>query len=318
MLAERWCIFRIASQGRPMHSSFLRYLDEVARQGSIRTAATVLRLSSTTINRKIIATEERLGIKLLERSPEGIELTEAGRMVLEHSRRTLYEFDKLQAVLDDMRELRTGHLTIHTLDSATFSVLPRILDRFIDQFPSISLSVMATSPEEILSAVAAGEADIGITFTRDLRPDLRVVCDKAAPFGILVRAGHPLAERASVGVADLQGYPLARTIDARGRQSLLDQVIESIAVSLSTHVYANMLTVTKQVIRSKDVIGIYTKIGFLQEIEAGEIKFVPLAIPVLADFRVGAVVSALAGISPPKRLFLNAVERVLRPLNFGS
>jgi DNA-binding transcriptional LysR family regulator len=43
-----------------MHSVFLRYLDEVARQGSIRKAASVLNVSSTSVNRKIINIEDRL------------------------------------------------------------------------------------------------------------------------------------------------------------------------------------------------------------------------------------------------------------------
>jgi DNA-binding transcriptional LysR family regulator len=315
---QRWCIFRTTPREAPMHSSILRYLDEVARQGSIRKAAAILHVNSTTINRKIIDTEERLGIKLFERSPEGVELTEAGRIVLEHSRKTLYEFEKVQTVIDDIRDLRAGHLTIHTLDSATFSILPRILDRFMAQYPSISLSIMATGPDEIIAAILSGEADIGLTFTKDLRPEVRALSEMATPFGILVRAGHPLAERASVNVGDLEGYPLTRTFDARKHGSLLDQEIESIAVKLSTHVYSNILTVAKHVIRSGNAIGIYTKIGFLEEIEAGEIKFVPLAVPSLSDYRIGAVVSALAGISTPKRLFLNAVDRVLRPLNFAS
>lgn len=300
-----------------MHSSFLRYLDEVAKQGSIRKAAAVLNVTSTSVNRNILNTEERLGIKLFDRSSGGVELTAAGKIVLEHCRRTLYEFAKVQAEIDDIRDLRIGHLSIQTVDSVTFSVLPRILDRFSDKFPGISLSVTAATPDDITTAVVAGEADIGITFTKDLRPELRVLSEKAAPFGIIVRPDHPLAERINVSVNDLLGYTLVRTIDARGRHSILDQEIESMTVAMSTQLFTNALTIAKQAIQTNRFIGIYTKIGFIEEIEAGAVKFVPLAVKALSEYKIGAIISASVGITPAKHLFLNAVDQTFRALNFG-
>lgn len=301
-----------------MHSVFLRYLDEVARQKSIRKAAKVLNVSSTSINRKIINVEKRLGIQIFDRSPEGVELTAAGKIVLEHSRKTLYDFLQVKTIIDDIRDLRTGHLSIQTLDSITFGVLPRILEGFSNQHPGISLSVRTSVPEQISADVASGETDIGFTFTNDMHPGVRIVAEKAAPFGIIMRPDHPLAERNSVGVDDMLGYPLVRTIDARGRNSILDQEIDSISVSLSTHIFTNALTVAKQAILANQVVGIYTKIGFLEEIEKGDLKFVPLAVKSLSEYKIGLITSASASIDPVKRLFITSVERVFRSLSFGS
>lgn len=301
-----------------MHSRFLRYLDEVARQGSIRRAAVVLNCTSTSVNRKILQTEERLGIKLFERSPEGVELTAAGKIVLEHCRKTLYDYDKVQTIISDIRDLRVGHLSVQTLDSVTFGILPRILDRFGDEYPGISLSIAATTPDDISAAILSGEADIGITFNKNLRPELRVFSEKAAPFGIIVPRDHPLAERVNVSVHDLEGYPLVRTIDARGRSSILDQAFDTIAVPLSTHIFTNTLAVAKQVIQARKLIGIYTKIGFMAEIEAGSLMFVPLSEKILRENSICTVTSASVGITPAKHLFLNTAEKVFKSLNFGG
>ena len=54
-----------------MHASILRYLDEIANQGSIRKAAKILNISSTSINRQLLNIEAQLGVKLFDRSPEG-------------------------------------------------------------------------------------------------------------------------------------------------------------------------------------------------------------------------------------------------------
>lgn len=301
-----------------MHTVFLRYLDEVARQKSIRKAANVLNVSSTSINRKIINIEKSLGIQLFHRSPEGVELTAAGKIVLEHCRKTLYDFNQVKTIIDDIRDLRTGHLSIQTVDSMTFGVLPRILEGFSDQHPGISLSVTTSAPEQISESVASGETDIGFSFTNYLHPDVRVIAEKAAPFGVIMRPDHPLAERNSVGVEDIRGYPLVRTIDARGRNSILDQEMEMVAVSLSTHIFTNALTIAKQAIASNQAIGIYTKIGFLDEIDMGKLRFVPLSVKSLSQYKIGLIMSASSGIDPIKRLFTTSVEREFRSLSLNE
>lgn len=301
-----------------MHTIFLRYLDEVARQGSIRKAASLLNVSSTSVNRKIINIEETLGIRLFDRSPEGVEITPAGKIVLEHCRKTLYDFDRIKTIIDDLRDLRSGHLKIKTLDSVTFGVLPHVLEEYGDKYPGISLSVTTDQPDEIVNSVIKGEIDIGISFVNDIHPDVRVFSEKATPFGLIMRADHPLAERNSVTVDDIGGYQLVRTIDARAGHSLLDQEMTSLSVHLSTHIFTNALVIAKQAILTNQVVGIYTKMGFMREIERGELKFVKLAHKALSEYKVGVIVSATTAIDPVKHLFLGVVERQFRKLNFDT
>lgn len=301
-----------------MHAVFLRYLDEVARQGSIRKAANVLNVSSTSINRKIINIEESLGIRLFERSPEGVEITPAGKIVLEHCRKTLYDFGQIKTIIEDIRDLRSGHLRIQTLDSVTFGILPQILERFGDKYPGISLSVTTAQPDQITNAVADGETDIGISFTNESPKEVRVFAEKATPFGLIMRPDHPLAERMNVTIEDVVGYPLVRTIDARAGTSLLDQEMAAFALPMSTHIYTNALIIAKEAILTKQVVGIYTKIGFLREIERGELKFVRLSDPGLGKYKIGLLASATASIDPVKHLFISTAERAMRGLDFDS
>lgn len=301
-----------------MHSVFLRYLDEVARQGSIRKAANLLKVSSTSVNRKIINIEETLGVRLFDRSPEGVEITPAGKIVLEHCRKTLYDFDRVKAIVDDIRDLRTGHLNIQTLDSVTFGILPRVLEEFGNKYPGISLSITTEQPEAIVQSVISGDTDIGISFTNDIHPDVRVFAERAAPFGLIMWADHPLAERSSVTVDEVSAYPLVRTIDARAGHSLLDQEMASLSVHLSTHIFTNALFMAKQAILSRQVVGVYTKIGFLQEIERGELKFAKLSHKALGEYKIGLIVSAASSINPVKHLFLSVAERHLKTLKFDA
>lgn len=301
-----------------MHASFLRYFDEVARQRSIRKAAAILNITSTTVNRKIIAVEQGLGVRLFDRTPSGVVPTEIGMILLEHCRRTLHDFERTRILLDEMRDKRTGHLTIQTLDSAAFGLLPRAIQGFYGSFPHITLSVTTGMPENIVQAVAEGKADVGITFIRGLHPNVRTIFEKAAPFGVILPIGHPLAQRGSVRLEDIAEFRLIRTVDARGHNSLIDQMVTRFTAGLSTHLFTNTLSVAKRMILGNQGIGIYTKIGFYDEIERGEMAFVPIIAEELRDIRIGLIVSAAAGIDAAKKTICNAITRELKPLVLDS
>ncbi|MCR8724988.1 LysR family transcriptional regulator [Frigidibacter sp. ROC022] len=301
-----------------MHSIFLKYFDEVARQGSIRKAALVLNVSSTSVNRKILSVEDKLGVSLFTRTPEGVELTAVGGILLEHCRTTLHDYNRAKVLIDDARDLRTGHINVHTVDSVALSVLPQAIRKFSDAFPDISISVTTAQPDEVIQAVADGSADIGISFSFESHPDARVLSEKSAPFGILVRPDHPLVGRSSVRIDDIAPYRMVRTIDARGRNSIIDQAIASLASPLSTHIFTNMLTLAKQMILDNQGIGLYTKIGFYDEIMRGELCFVPLMQETLTNVRIGVFVSATQGIDPAKRLLCAAVQRTMAPMRLDN
>lgn len=294
-----------------MHSNFLKYFDEVARQGSIRKASTLLNVSSTSVNRKILSVENQLGVALFDRTPEGVTLTAIGAILLEHCRRTLHDYDRARILMDDLRDLRTGHIKLSTIDSVSYGILPDALRQFCQTFPDISISVTTAQPDEMVKAVAAGDTDVAVSFLFDLPPEVRVVTEKFAPFGIIVRPDHPLAERTNVGIADIAGYRLVRTIDARGRNSIIDQLVATVATALSTHIYSNSLYIAKQMILGGQGIGIYTKIGFLEDIAAGRLKYVPLMQEGLNEIRIGILVSANSGIDPAKRHLCDVLGRLI-------
>ena len=75
-----------------LHSRKLQYLDEIARSGSIRKAADRLNVSSSAINRQILALEEEFGVPLCERLPRGLRLTAAGELCIELVRDGLKDF----------------------------------------------------------------------------------------------------------------------------------------------------------------------------------------------------------------------------------
>ncbi len=106
-----------------MHAAVLRYFEAVAEDGSIRRASERLHISASAVNRQILKLEEQLGAPLFERRPDGMRLTDAGRLVLRHARDTLHDFARLRGDIDSLRG-GGGGVTIATLDSPAVHFLP--------------------------------------------------------------------------------------------------------------------------------------------------------------------------------------------------
>lgn len=303
---------------RTIHSKFLKYFDEVARQGSIRKAAALLNVSSTTINRKLIGVEQDLDVRLFDRTSDGVSLTTAGSVVVEHCRKTLYDFERLQELVGDIRDLRSEHIEIMAVDSAAFGLLPLALTQFSENYPGVTFSVTTALPDETMDAVGSGSVDMGFSFTNELHPDVRVLGEKSAPIGAIMRPDHPLAERTILYIQEFADYPLIRSIDARGKRSIIDETIEGATSNLNAHLFTNSLPLAKHMILAGQGIGLYTKMGFRVEVTSGQLKFVPLDNEFLNRLKVGILVSSKRTQSPIKHLLATELSKMLKSMQLDS
>jgi DNA-binding transcriptional LysR family regulator len=295
-----------------MHNAVLRYVDEVARQGSLRKAAKVHNVASSSVNRQILKLEEEFGLRIFDRTPDGVDLTPAGELLVSHARQTLFDFARMRTEIADIRGLRSGHVRLSTLDSLTFSFIPEVLQGLMREYPGLTFTIQTAGPDEIIEMIASGAADIGISFTRFQHPDLRVRFEKPTPFGAIVTPNHPLASRRFASLEECAAYPFVRTLDFAGKALFLEEEARAKGLAITTSFYSNSLVMTKFAIRSGVGIGVYTKLGFSSEIASRELHFIPLVETGLANYRVGVFVSATKHLGMPANLLLKALERGLR------
>jgi DNA-binding transcriptional LysR family regulator len=301
-----------------MHSKFLNYFDEVARQGSIRRAASVLHVSSSSVNRKILDIEQQLGVRLFDRHAEGVELTAAGAVVLEHCRKTIFDYDKILHLVADIREMRAGHIDIASLDSVALSLLPSVIDQFAREYPDITYTIRTAQPDEIVRAVAEGDAGIGISFCNDLHPGVRLRTEKSAPIGAILNKNHPLAERDALDIEDLVPFSLIRSYDALTERSLVNLALADNKIPLKTACFTNSLPLAKSMILSGHGVGLYSKIGFLNEIEAGKLRYISLKSSFLKDLKIGILIPGRSNQTPIENSLCRILSKSLRLLRLDS
>ncbi|GAA2567764.1 LysR family transcriptional regulator [Winogradskya consettensis] len=186
-------------------------LREVARQGSFNRAATVLRITPSAVSQQISGLERTLGTAVVRRSTRGVELTEAGRVLADASDSITAELAYAQNLIERLTGGERESLTVATFTSGGQRLLPAALTRFAAERPGVELTVLETEPEDSLPLVREGAADLALAYHFDgpapVRPRDRSGLIWAPllddPMWIVLPAGHHLAGRESVALADL-------------------------------------------------------------------------------------------------------------------
>jgi DNA-binding transcriptional LysR family regulator len=281
-----------------MHAAVLRYLEEVARAGSIRQASERLNVAASAVNRQILKIEAELGVQLFERLPKGLRLTPAGELVIRHARGTLHEFDRVKGELAGLRGVKSGVVRIASLDSLFVLALPRAVESFHRHHPAVRFVVEACDPNLIAARVAEGEVDIGISFDLETHAEVHFVADVPTPICAMVAAGHPLAGRASTTFVECARYPLLFQPDTRPTRSTMDAELAAAKTSSRPLLVANNLGMLKHMVRAGLGVAFYTRIGFVEDLARGEVVAVPLAEKRLAALRVGLILPRRRRPSP--------------------
>jgi len=127
--------------GRRLKLSDLHILLAVAQNGSMAKAASELAVSHPVVSRSIGELERTLGVRLLERNPRGVELTEPGRAILNRSHAA---FDELRQGVKDIAFLTdptAGEVRIGTTPPLAASFLSAVIDRLARRYPRITFHV---------------------------------------------------------------------------------------------------------------------------------------------------------------------------------
>lgn len=185
----------------------LRCFVAVAEELHFGRAAQRLAMTQPPLSRQVQLLEHALGARLLERSSRAVRLTPAGRSFLPEARRILRLADSAARLASRVAAGKTGLLKIGFTASTAYAFLPRLVQACRAAAPEVELSLREMVSGEQLDALAAGLLDIGLLRPPVLRPGLRAELLGAEALLLAVPQEHPLAGRASVPIAALDGEP---------------------------------------------------------------------------------------------------------------
>ena len=144
----------------------------VAERANFARAAAHLGINASTISQTIRALEDRLGMRLLNRTTRSVALTEAGEKLLERIRPAITELGAAVEDLNELRDTPTGTLRLNMSSVAAEVVVAPVMNAFLAAYPAISLDIVV---DDTNADIVSGRFDAGIRVGRRVARDMQAV-----------------------------------------------------------------------------------------------------------------------------------------------
>jgi DNA-binding transcriptional LysR family regulator len=200
----------------------LRAFIAVAELASFRAAAETIHLSQPALSRRIDKLEDALGVRLFDRDTRNVELTAVGRDFARKARALLDNLDEMLLGVGNVAANRWGQVALACVPSTVHYFLPAVLRQYHERFPRIRVRIIDESANEVLSAVAHGEVEIGIGITGSDEPTLEFEPLLTEAFVAACHRDHPLALHRTVTWAELGRYDFMTVDKASGNRLVMD------------------------------------------------------------------------------------------------
>lgn len=204
----------------------MRCFVAVAEELSFRRAAERLNMTQPPLSRQIQILEDRVGLKLLERSNRHVRLTPAGVNFYQSALDILQRSE--QAVLNARQAERgeTGTIALGFVPSAAFHFVPLIAQRMAREMPLVTLTAIEMMGYEVVEAQRSGRIDLGLTRMENPRGEIKRIRVISEPFILALPKGHRLVEKEDLTIADLHAEPYISF--AKDRGGYLKETLDSL------------------------------------------------------------------------------------------
>ena len=258
------------------HLLVLKYIEKIAKSGSLRSAAEELNITPSALNRRILGVEEELGVEIFERHPSGLRPNIAGEILLKHIRDQLTDMDRVKSRIADLSGMRAGHINIATTREIVPFFLPALIKRYLAEFPAVTFAVNLHERGEAEASLLDNTNDIAIVFDPIRVNDLQIVSSVPQPLYCIMSAEHPLAGRDMLKIYDCTDFPLLLPKRPEGIRRVLDTAAAKVGISLEPAVESNSLDLLRLMSQRSQALSFSLTINLRPQLENDQLISVPV------------------------------------------
>jgi LysR family cys regulon transcriptional activator len=248
-----------------MNFQQLRIIREAVRCNfNLTDVGNALFTSQSGVSKHIKDLEDELGVELFVRKGKRLlDLTEPGRELLQIVERILLDANNIKNMVEQYSQRDEGQLTVVATHTQARYALPKVITDFKKSYPKVHLKLHQASPNEIVTMLLSGEADIGMA-TEALADVTKL---DSFPFytwhhAVIVPAGHPLEQVKSLTLQALAEYPIVTYHEGLTGRARIDKAFADAGVTPDISMSALDSDVIKTYVELGLGIGIIASMAF--------------------------------------------------------
>ena len=302
--------------GRRMKLHDLHVLMAVVQAGSMNKAAVLLNTGQSAISRSIAELEHTIGVRLVDRNPQGVEPTQYGRALLDGG---VAVFDDLRQAVKNIEFLAdptAGEVRIGSSALLAASFVSAVVDRLSRHYPRIVFHIVTGHVETLHRELSERNVDFLIVRRfgpiADERLDFEFLSDDS--YVVAAGAHNPWVRRRKIALAELAseawvlpapGSVIASVVRKAFRAGGLDYPRTTV-VTESSEVRTSLLATGR-------FVTIFPASALRFSPRSLEVKVLPVELP-MAPLPNGIVIPKTRALSPVAQLFIDCAREVAKPL----
>jgi DNA-binding transcriptional LysR family regulator len=231
-----------------MHIRFLKIFCDIVQLASFSRAAEANGISQSNASQVVHQLEERMGVRLIDRSKRPFVLTPEGQRFHEGSRVIVQRYDDLEREVKSLHAAAEARLTVAAIYSVGLAHMSRFLREFLAANPRADVRLEYLHPDRVLEAVENGQADLGLISYPEPTATLAAIPWRSEPLVLACHPQHALASRSSVPLEALADQPLVAFQAGLKIRSEIDRVLAERRIAVKVELAFDNIETIKQAI----------------------------------------------------------------------
>ena len=255
----------------------LKVFITAARTLSFTRTAEQLCISQPAVSKHVGELESRYRVQLFNRRGSRLELTDAGRTLLDAAERILDDYRRMEYEVSLCTRQTEGELRLGASTTVAQYLLPPILARFTARFPGIRISMLSGNSDQIEHALEEHAIDLGIVESMSRRQGLHYTLFAHDELVLITRTGGKYARTESLTADALRHIPLVLREEGSGTLEVIAAALAAAGIRLpQLHVVMQLGTTEgiKSFVRNSDTMAIVSVISVVDCLRSGVLRIV--------------------------------------------
>ncbi|NLD38814.1 MAG: LysR family transcriptional regulator [Desulfatiglans sp.] len=247
---------------------------------SFSRAADAVFLAQASVSERIANLEKGVGTVLLDRMGRQIVPTKAGELLYKHATRMLDMKKSVKLEMEKFLGLKQGEILLGGSTIPGEYILPRMIGRFYEQYPFISVILTVAGTGEIEEMVANGDLELGIVGADDFNKDIegqKILNDELV---LVINKNHRWAAKKTITPDELSQEPFILREKGSGTLKIMEQYLKTClhkgVDGLNVVARLGTSTAIKEVIKANFGVSILSSQAIETEVKAGILKTVKI------------------------------------------
>ncbi|WP_449285387.1 LysR family transcriptional regulator [Marinobacter sp. PE14] len=248
----------------------LKYFVALAHAGSMSRASTLLSVAQPAISRQLRSLEEEVGLSLFTRTGRGVELTDAGRVLLERAAPIIENVNDLVEEVRGLQGVVSGKVRVGLPPTESqFFAAPLVL-RINKKYPNVSLQIIEAFSGDVNEWLATGRIDLAL-FYKTSRSS-QVICEGLVDEGLCLVSSRPFKDSdRELSVEELSSFKLILPSTRHGLRALIERVAMQFNVTLDINFEVDSFLAIKDLVRESVGLTVLPYMSVKHEVELKEL-----------------------------------------------